>query len=121
MARAPATPAPNGATRLSALPPEVVDELAGPEVVGEEEDPSVAVEGGTVMAMVVSTTAPSLAVTEITVSVAVSVSVATSGELVLVLTARIWPKVGSWTLPSTCHQPPAVDVGQARVDILLGL
>lgn len=80
MARtAPTTPAPNEVMRLSMLPPEVVVALDGPEVVAEE-DPSVAVEGGAVMAMVVATTAPSLAVTLTTVSVAVSVSVATSAE-----------------------------------------
>lgn len=87
MARtAPTTPAPNEVMRLSMLPPEVVVALDGPEVVAEE-DPSVAVEGGAVRAMVVATTAPSLAVTLTTVSVAVAV--ATSAEPVLVLTARI--------------------------------
>lgn len=118
-------PAPNAVTRLSVEAPllEVVLAALAPEVV-EDPDPVVAADGGAVMVIMLVTTLPELsvmvsAVTAI-VPVGVDVSVLRSAVVGLGLTASTWPKVGSLTSPSTSHQLPAVDLGQARVETLSG-
>lgn len=112
--------------RLSAAAPflEVVVAALAPEV--GDPDPSVAVDGGGVMVIMLVTTLPELSVivsavmTAVNVSVGVDVSVPRTAVVDLGLTASIWPKVGSLTSPSTSHQLPAEDLGQARVETLSG-
>lgn len=100
---------------------EVVVAALAPEVV-EDPDPSVAVDGGAVMVIMLVTTLPELSVTVSAVMIAVNVSVPVlrSAVVGLGLTASTWPKVGNLTSPSTSHQLPAVDLGQARVETLSG-
>lgn len=100
---------------------ELVVAALAPEVV---EDPPVAVDGGAVMVIMLVMTLPELSVivsvVTTAVPVGVDVSVLTRSVVGLGLTASTWPKVGSLTSPSTSHQLPAVDLGQARVETLSG-
>lgn len=120
-------PAPNRVARLSVEAPllELVVDAFAPEVV-EDPDPVVAADGGGVMVIMLVMTLPELSVivsavtTAVAVSVSVPVSVLTNAVVDLGLTASTWPKVGSLTSPSTSHQLPAVDLGQARVETLSG-
>lgn len=101
---------------VAALAPEVVEDL----------DPSVAVDGGGVMVIMLVMTLPELSVIvsavicAVNVSVGVDVPVLRTGVVVFGLIASTWPKVGSLTSPSTSHQLPATDLGQARVETLSG-
>jgi hypothetical protein len=102
---------------------EVVVAALAPEVV-EDPDPSVAVDGGVVMVIVLTKTLPELSVTVSAVisavNVSVGVAVLANAVVAFGLTASIWPKVGSLTSPLTSHQLPAEDWGQARVETLSG-